>query len=275
MTAVGTGNVFVGTGEISLTDDQINKVIIAVAILAAAGLGGWVAKLVVGAPGGTRASAAHANAAAGGFLLGAGLFHFLPEAHLHFEQLYPGHKFPYGFTLCAIGFVGILALERLLYDPDVHSPHEAGAITAAPVLAVALSLHAVLAGFAVGSKLVGLTVFALATALAVHKFAAAFTLGSILLRSGATKRTMIKVVGAFSIATPIGLALGTGFQHILSDRAGLLVEASFDALAAGSFIYIAALDVIHETFFHKKASWWDLLLFIGGLVVMAALSVVE
>ncbi|MCP4330637.1 MAG: ZIP family metal transporter [Alphaproteobacteria bacterium] len=257
-----------------MSDDVTGKIIIAVMILTAAWLGGWVAKVVVGSAGATRASAAHANAAAGGFLLGAGLFHFLPEAHLHFEELYPGHEFPIGFTLCAIGFVGILALERLLYDPEAHHPKAEGAVTAAPVLAIALSLHAVLAGFAVGSKPAELTVFALAGALAVHKFAAAFTLGSILLRGGASTSTLVKVVGAFSVATPIGLALGTGFQHLLTDRTGLLVEASFDALAAGTFLYIAALDVIHETFFHKKASWWDLVLFVAGLAIMAALSLV-
>lgn len=256
-------------------DDLFNKIIMAVAIIAAAWLGGWVALRVVGLSGATRASAAHANAAAGGFLLGAGLFHFLPEAHLHFEELYPGHEFPYGFTLCAIGFVSILALERLLYDPDTHHPGKSGTAAAAPVLAIALSLHALLAGFAVGSKQAELTVFALVFALAVHKFAAAFTLGSFLLRGGVSATGMFKVVGAFSVATPIGLALGSGFQHFLSDRAGLWVEASFDAFAAGTFIYIAALDVIHETFFHKKASWWDMALFVGGLAIMASLSLVE
>ena len=46
-------------------------------------------------------------------------------------------------------------------------------------------------------------------------------------------------------------------------------------MATGTFIYIAALEVIHDEFFHKKAQYMDLLLFVGGLGVMILLSFAE
>jgi solute carrier family 39 (zinc transporter), member 1/2/3 len=246
-----------------------------VALMAAAYLGGWVARRLAGPAQGARKASASANAAAGGFLLGAGLFHFLPDAHARLETVFPGHKLHAGFVLCAVGFTAILAIERLLFDPNAHKLEQEGAASRAPVLGVTLSSHALLSGFAVGTEQSAVTFLVVAAAISVHKFAAAFTLGSSLIRGGASSRSFLTVMLIFAVSTPLGMLLGTQVQTFLTDNAGQLVEASFEALAAGTFLYVAALDVVHDEFFHKRASWADLLLFIGGLAVMAGLSVVD
>ena len=45
--------------------------------------------------------------------------------------------------------------------------------------------------------------------------------------------------------TPLGIVLGTVASGLLEGRAAELIEASFNALAAGTFIYVAILDVIN------------------------------
>ena len=109
----------------------------------------------------------------------------------------------------------------------------------------------------------------------MHKFAASFTLGSSLIRTGVPARTFRRVASIFTIATPLGIVIGTALQLAVSGDSSVLAQAMFEALAGGTFLYIAALDVVHEEFFHKRASWLDLLLFSGGLVVMLMLSLIE
>jgi len=68
--------------------------LLAIVILVSAGcVGGLVAQRIGGPGAGSGRLAAAANSAAGGFLLGAGLFHFLPESHQHFEALFPATSF--------------------------------------------------------------------------------------------------------------------------------------------------------------------------------------
>jgi zinc transporter 1/2/3 len=258
-------------GDIS---DLMFKVLAIVILIAAASVGGMLAQHIGGPRGGSRQWTTAANSAAGGFLLGAGLFHFLPESHRHFELLYPGHFFPYGFTACAVGFTAILTVERMMFDPEAHLLEGRGKGNAAIILTIALSLHAILSGLAVGAERTGLSLLAITGALAVHKFAASFTLGSSLVGANFSRSRFWQIVLAFSISTPIGILIGGGFEYILGPRQSTLFEAVFDGLAAGTFLYIAALDVIHEEFFHKRANWFDMALFSAAMVVMLLLSLV-
>jgi zinc transporter 1/2/3 len=59
------------------------------------------------------------------------------------------------------------------------------------------------------------------------------------------------MIALFSCMTPIGVLTGLGFSQALSGPTALLVEAVFDALAAGSFVYVAVLDIIEEAFAEK------------------------
>ena len=81
-----------------------------------------------------------------------------------------------------------------------------------------------------------------------------------------------QIILAFSISTPIGILIGGGFEFVLEPRQMTLFEGVFDGLAAGTFLYIAALDVIHQEFFHKRASWVDMALFSAAMVIMLLVS---
>jgi hypothetical protein len=52
----------------------------------------------------------------------------------------------------------------------------------------------------------------------------------------------------FSTTTPAGILLGAGIGLALSGRPDVIFEGIFDSLGAGTFLYIAALDIIKTEF---------------------------
>ncbi len=69
--------------------------------------------------------------------------------------------------------------------------------------------------------------------------------------------------------------VGAGLHHIIAETRSDLAGATFDAVAAGTSLCAAATDAVHDEFFRKRATWLDMGLFSGGLVVMLLLSLVE
>ena len=77
-----------------------------------------------------------------------------------------------------------------------------------------------------------------------HKGSAAFALMVSVHASGADKRRLRTVLTIFVVMTPVGIGLGAVGLSLLEGRAAMLIAGSFTALAAGTFIYVAILDVI-------------------------------
>lgn len=62
-------------------------------------------------------------------------------------------------------------------------------------------------------------------------------------------------------------------HHYLLQNNQTLLEASFDAIAAGTFLYVATLEVIREEFSGRGKVLLGRFSFLtGGLLVMAALA---
>ena len=206
--------------------------------------------------------------------LGAGLIHMLPDSLDVFGVLYPSMEYPLAFLLTALGFVAILFLERVL---GTHAASFGGASDRGALypylLAVVLSAHSILAGIALGAEdtVIGWTV--LFVAIMAHKGSAAFALGVSLVRGGLAGAAAVRLVVVFSVMTPAGIAIGTAFSSLLGERGGELLEAVFDGLAAGTFLYIAALDIIGEEFADSTRRWSKITLLFAGLALMAALAV--
>lgn len=217
------------------------------------------------------------SALAGGIFLGAGLIHLLPDAVAGFAQINPKLSYPLAFTLCAFGFVSVLFLEKVLLahqeEPEAtaHESTESGQLYPY-LLAAVLSFHSVLAGLALGAEtsLVGSMVIFLA--IIAHKGSAGFALGVGLVRGGLQKAGILKMLIAFALATPLGIVMGTAVQSLTSGSGGVLAEAIFDCLAAGTFLYIAVLEIIQEEFFDPAGRWLKFLLLILGLGGMALLA---
>lgn len=207
--------------------------------------------------------------AAAGVFLGAGFIHMLGDASDTFAAVMPGIDFPLAFLLAAVGFVVVLAIERVVFKAATaaEGPY-------AYILTLVLGFHSLLAGIALGVEDTALVGLAIAIAIVAHKGAAAFALGTSFARAGMARGQAWGLIATFSCVTPLGILVGVLLGNLLAEESGEIVEAVFDALAAGSFLYIAALDIIQDEFGDRHRSHGPAFLaLLGGLGLMAVIAV--
>lgn len=189
-------------------------------------------------------SAELGEALASGIFLGAAFFHMLPDALKGFGSLYPQHAFPFAETICIAGFLLLLFLERLsLTFSSIKSKQ-----TLPYILLLILIVHAITEGAALGiGETLSETVM-LFIAIAAHKTSETFALCTTLLRHELPFKRVIGTIIFFACMTPIGIALGASVDQLVVGREGELIAASFNAFAAGTFLYISTLHHVH---FHQ------------------------
>lgn len=224
------------------------------------------------------------NAFAAGVFLGAGLIHMLPEAVDAWQEL--GVEYPVAFLMAAGGFLLMLLFEHALLPETaheiVHTPlpdrfteigrQERRELTAYTVL-TALSAHSLLAGLALGAEpdLGGALV--IAVAILGHKAVDGFALGISLARSPLPARLAWSLLGLFSLATPTGILLGMAMGGALDGPVRHGIEASVLALAAGSFAYVATLDILRDELHEPGGRLAKWLLVATGLFLMGVLAI--
>ena len=235
--------------------------------------GGFVSLVLAGSPRSARIFSL-GNAFSGGIFLGAGLLHMLPDASDGFASLAHDSSFPWVFLICALGFVLVLSLEKVLvhsHHPDAETANAAGVYPY--ILMLVLSVHSIIAGTALGAEEQIFKAFIILIAVVAHKGSAAFALGVSLLRGGLPAGRRKMMLSFFSVMTPMGIALGAGLRALLTGSGEQVFESVFDALAAGTFLYVATLDVIEEEFRQPEDRWWKFLLLAFGLGLMAMLAI--
>jgi zinc transporter 1/2/3 len=250
-------------------------VVIAIVALIAVGLIGGLLPLRISAytPGGAK-FLAMGNIFAGGIFLGGGVMHLLPESVEIFEGIESRFEYPYAFLLAILGFMVVLFLENV-----VVGGHDVGTTTMsmgrqnfAYVLTVVLSVHSIITGIALGLEPEAGSSIVILVAILVHKGFAAFALGISLKVVRFPRKKLIGVVALFSSMTPLGIVIGTVAISLLGSAAETATGV-FSALAGGTFLYVAAMEIIDEAFhtggeYGQKFSWM-----MAGFAVMAVLAV--
>ena len=126
-------------------------------------------------------------------------------------------------------------------DSDPHSTFRSLLLTAA------LSLHSVFEGLAIGLQPDIDSVMQFFLAVGLHKAVIAFGLGLNLAQSRLSLWAIIRSNLVFSLASPIGLAIGMGiedFGHSVDQSA---VNGVLQGLACGTFFYVTFFEVLpHE-----------------------------
>jgi len=179
------------------------------------------------------------NSFAAGLILGVAFFHLFPES-LELSE--------HGLLFIFIGFILFYLLENFMvlhsgseiHYRDIHNPKD----TKGMVMFFGLFLHSLLDGIIIGVGFEIDTKIGLLTSVGVilHEFPEGVTTFSLLLNSIARK-TALKLSIAVALATPVGALISLTFINWLSESTvGLLL-----AMAGGSFLYIAASDLIPET----------------------------
>ena len=214
------------------------------------------------------------NAFSGGVFLGAGLLHLLPDAVENFEAFAGDVDFPFAALICGAGFLLVLSLEKAALGGSEDVGRMSGGRVVYPfVLCFVLSIHSIIAGASLGLEGTLASSLALFIAIIAHKGAAAFALGVSLRENDFSASRHVKIISFFSAMTPLGIVLGALFSRIFSGKADVAFEAVFDALAAGTFLYIAVVDIIEEVFQRRFDRWLKVLLIIAGFGLMALVAI--
>ena len=135
------------------------------------------------------------------------------------------------------------------------------------ILMIALSVHSVFEGLALGLQPDLASVMNLVIAVCIHKGAASSSLGISLVKTFPTNFKLCRqLVFCFSLATPLGVGIGMAVGN-----AGDIYEIVFSSIAAGSFVYIACSEVVVEEFSIPGNRYWKLLAFLLGAAVITCL----
>ncbi len=262
------------------------KLVLAAAVFLVGWLGGRVVLRGDGTGRGRFLSSG--NAFAAGIFLGTGLIHTLGESSASWRDL--GWDYPIAYVLAAAAFALILLFEHVLLSDETHAMvhahtgeglaaedphhHHRPSAEASPwALVVALSAHSVLAGLALGAQRMMASTLMIALAILAHKGTAGLALGISLDRFGLELDRARRIVLLFAVMTPAGILLGMAGSRLLRQGAGPYFDATVSALAAGTFLYIASIDMLQDEFLRPGSRWAKWIWAVVGLAVTAVLAV--
>jgi len=200
------------------------------------------------------------NSFAAGALLAIAFFHLLPEAIERNKK---------GLIWCLLGFLIFYLIESVFVihsGSEIHfkegrisERHRRGLIAFCGLFS-----HSLIDGFVIGVGFEVSIKFGTIASLVVilHELPEGITTFSILIDS-LEKRKALYLSMLVAIATPLGVILVLALSWKFSASfIGLLL-----ALAAGSFLYISASDLIPEI--HEKSAFIHVLFLLLGVVIMA------
>lgn len=213
------------------------------------------------------------NALSAGIFLGAGLLHMLADALENLETFSENLDYPYAILVCGCGFLLVLLLDKVLLREEDVADASGGRPIYPFMLTLVLSIHSIIAGATLGLETSLVSSIVIFIAIISHKGCAAFALGVSLREADFPRSRMVGIIALFSCMTPLGIILGSIFSELLKGKTAYLVEALFDGLAAGTFLYIAILDIIVEVFHEKGGRWNHFILMALGFAIMALIAV--
>ncbi|ALC42177.1 ZIP1 [Drosophila busckii] len=150
-----------------------------------------------------------------------------------------------------------------------HMPvEESGSLRGLGII-LALSLHELFEGMAVGLQFTVGTVWFMFGAIAIHKLVLAFCVGMELLVARTRTSLAIIYLTTFSIVTPIGIGIGIGISSQDDGQAANLPSGILQGLAAGTLCYVVFFEIL--TVHH--AGWRAYVAAFLGFLLMFGLQI--
>ncbi|XP_066974051.1 zinc transporter ZIP1-like [Macrobrachium rosenbergii] len=214
--------------------------------------------------------------------------HFLEDIRRNDKEWTTFTEFPWAFFVVTIGFLSIFTLDKMIHavehsrkggqnglanfrrqlppaespkkdgDPEKlligkdcahhHDEDEGHGVPSSVIFLVALGIHSVFEGMAVGLQTQTEKVMELGVAVFVHEVVMAFTFGMEVSRSNTLNRIYkVIYVVIFSATIPLGVAIGFGLQNAPSDHRDI-ISAVFEAFATGIFVHVIFIEVLSHEF---------------------------
>merc|ERR1712153_231082 len=204
------------------------------------------------------------NCFGGGALLAVAVAHVFPEA----IDLYPSTNsddYPAAAMLCAAGYWGLLFVDKVLVSFCVPSGTAAAAddhdgcgmdqvlsssnMLQAVGVFLAMSVHSIFAGFALGLKCDKDGMENLAIAIVCHKMFDVSALGIILVRTNQELYKAIPLCLFVALMTPLGIWIG-----IAGDKVEHNTNGALQAICAGTFLYVSIQEVLSHEFAKRESA---------------------
>jgi len=150
-------------------------------------------------------------------------------------------------------------------ESEMHRRHTLGVISF-----LGIGFHSLLDGVIIGAGFADSAVTGLIATVGVilHEFPEGLSIMAILLHAGLTRAKALAYSVVVALATPVGALVSyVALQGIRADILGGLL-----GIAAGSFLYIAASDLIPET--RRQSSPYNVPLVISGMGLLFVLELV-
>ncbi len=201
-----------------------------------------------------------------GVFLGAIFLHLLPDTLAQGTGKITSTAMLIGFLLILLVERTILGSHRIHCDDSCGHRHKIVGITAL----VGLSMHSLTEGFGLGVGMsepeLGFIIF---VAIIAHKATAAFSLSTIFRLAEFPLRKTLGLIILFSAMTPLGALLALPFIEALRE----IDLAVPTGLTAGTFLYVATMDLLPEAFHGdgERASTYIWLIF--GVFVMFLIKI--
>jgi len=138
------------------------------------------------------------------------------------------------------------------------------------MIIIAMGIHASFAGLALGAISDKSGFFGFLFAILFHKWAESLTVGISMAKAGFTGLKAYLLVFIFSLATPFGAVIGLIFSGTNSKLKGVLL-----AISAGTFLYIACVEIISEEYQGKGNKFWKFLMTSLGIGLMILIWFIE
>merc|ERR1711997_1121824 len=140
---------------------------------------------------------------------------------------------------------------------------------------LAISLHAVFEGIAMGLMKKPHAVWSLCFAIAAHKFIISFCVGLQLTTSGMKPLVITVYMTIFSLITPLGIGIGMGMASIQSTAIQSPTVTVFQGLAAGTLLYVVFFEVLEKERLKKSYGLTQVTFIVLGFVVMILVELIE
>ncbi len=150
-------------------------------------------------------------------------------------------------------------------ESEMHRRHTLGVISF-----LGIGFHSLLDGVIIGAGFADSAVTGIIATVGVimHEFPEGLSMMAILLHAGLTRAKALAYSVIVALATPVGAIVSyVALQGIRADMLGGLL-----GIAAGSFLYIAASDLIPET--RRQSSPYNVPLVISGMATLFVLELV-
>ncbi|XP_033127827.1 zinc transporter ZIP1-like [Anneissia japonica] len=244
------------------------------------------------------------NCFSGGIFLGSFLLHLLPESQEKLKDVFPDEDFPVSEALVAAGFFLILLIEctalacyqtehtssqhnerssllcnensSAVIEPAEEDVHEHGIIGDSSILRtvfflLALSIHSLFEGFAIGLETSKKEALQLLLAIGIHKSLISLSFSFNLARQNMTILVQMIFLAIFSFSSPLGI----GIAIALSENPNALLNGILQSLSAGTFLYVIFIEIVPSLNLHHHRGPLKALVMMVGFGVMIGLHYVE